>query len=57
MPPTFVGEQVVVPGGAEGGVVGQGVIYPPDPGRHKVRQDDINGVVTPPQEEEDNAAC
>ena len=57
VPPALVGEQVVIPGGAQGGVVGQGVVNPPDPGGHEVSQDDVNGVVTPSQEEEDDTAC
>lgn len=57
MPPALIGEQVVVPGGAQGGVVGQGVVNPPDPGGHEVRQDHVNGVVTPAKEEEDDTAC
>ena len=57
VPPALVGEQVVVPGGAQGGVVGQGVVNPPDPGGHEVSQDDVNGVVTPSKEEEDDTAC
>ena len=47
----------MVPGGAQGGVVGQGVVNPPDPGGHEVGQDHVNGVVTPAKEEEDDTAC
>ena len=57
MPPTLVGQKVVVPWCAEGGVVGQGVVNPPDTRGHKVGEDHINGVVTPPQEEKDDTTC
>lgn len=46
----------MVPGCAEGGVVGEGVVYPPDSGGHEVGQEHINGVVTPAQEQEDHSA-
>ena len=46
VPPALVGDEVVVPGGAEGVVVGEGVVAPPEPGSDVVGEDHVNGVVT-----------
>ena len=55
IPPTLVGDEVVVTGGAKCVVVSQGVVGPPESRGHIVGEDHINGVVTSSQQQEDNS--
>ena len=56
MPPAFVGDEVVVPSGAESVVVGDCVVAPPESGGDVVGEDHVNGVVTSGQQQEDHSA-
>ena len=55
IPPTLVGDEVVVTGGAKCVVVSQSVVGPPQACGHIVGEDHINGVVTSGQQQEDNS--
>ena len=55
IPPTLVGNEVVVTVGAKCVVVRQGVVGPPQSCGHIVGQDHVNGVVTSSQQQEDNS--